>query len=157
VQVKRSDNRIVYDGDFSNGSTLGDIPLPVSTTACDFTVTAWIDGNQNGVWDSGEDKRTVEVIDPSLDVLTMTNVNGVNTPGGTFQGDKLGDGIWVPSNTDNDGYNFKENTNTPISDLVSLSRGNTISQEDDLLPIVIHLDANETLGEYRVSARDKHH
>jgi hypothetical protein len=59
--IQRSDGLIVDDDDFGSGSAKLDEVLPVTDTARDYAIIAWLDENGNGVCDSGEDKRQVYV------------------------------------------------------------------------------------------------
>ena len=77
VTVKRDDGMIVADQDFSDPSALNDLVLPVTNTARDFAITAFVDSSGTGQLASGEAKEEVDVHVYELTIRTDYNGDGV--------------------------------------------------------------------------------
>ena len=60
LTIRRGDD-LVVDQDFGAGSTLSNEELPITQDAHDFVITAWFDGNRNGLCDAWEETDTINV------------------------------------------------------------------------------------------------
>ena len=83
LTIERNDGLIVDETDFASGSTKVDKVLPVTDTAHDFTITAWLDDNRDGILDGGaEETYPVEdYLEVDVDVVPPWTAQGNWTAG----------------------------------------------------------------------------
>ena len=83
LTIERNDGLIVDETDFASGSTKVDEVLPVTDTAHDFTITAWLDDNRDGILDGGaEETYPVEdYLEVDVDVVPPWTAQGNWTAG----------------------------------------------------------------------------